>query len=243
MLLKNKKPGTPFDCWDFFDKVYCISLVDREDRRAEAKRQFGRVGLLEKVEFEIVTRDLENSERGIYDSHMTCLRKGLQSGARNIMVFEDDVVFERFSPKRIKKCARFLAENPDWKAFFLGCLVTRIKPTKLPCVVKIKYRSLAHAYVLNRHFAQQLVETPWNDIPFDSLIWLLDCDQYAIYPSIAFQSNSGTDNQKFVEWDKYRRLFGGLHMVQRLSEVYYRRTVMVYVMHILALVAVMKWLL
>ena len=40
--------------WSFFDKVYCISLVNREDRRIEAREQFARVGLADRVEFLLV---------------------------------------------------------------------------------------------------------------------------------------------------------------------------------------------
>ncbi len=52
----EKKPGTG---WEFFDRIYCISLEEREDRRLAATAQFSRVGLDGKVEFIIVkTRNL-----------------------------------------------------------------------------------------------------------------------------------------------------------------------------------------
>jgi GR25 family glycosyltransferase involved in LPS biosynthesis len=30
----------------------------------------------------------------VYESHMLCLRKGLEAGAENIVIFEDDVEFD-----------------------------------------------------------------------------------------------------------------------------------------------------
>jgi len=53
--------------WEFFDRVYCISLVNRTDRRAEAQKQFEKVGLQDKVEFvkrEFMIPTLPVSARG-----------------------------------------------------------------------------------------------------------------------------------------------------------------------------------
>jgi hypothetical protein len=31
--------------WDYFDRLYCISLREREDRRLSAREEFAKVGL------------------------------------------------------------------------------------------------------------------------------------------------------------------------------------------------------
>ena len=82
--------------WDCFDKIYCISLTERTDRRATARAQFESVGLSNLVEFVIIEKHPEGSERGCYESHMTCMGKGLAEGAERILIFEDDIVFDRF---------------------------------------------------------------------------------------------------------------------------------------------------
>ncbi|MFZ5571846.1 MAG: glycosyltransferase [Thermodesulfobacteriota bacterium] len=230
-------PACP-DCWEFFDKLYCISLEERGDRRAEAVRQFRKVGLADRVEFVIFQKNHGNSEQGIFDSHMCCIRKGIQAGARNMVIFEDDILFERFSAARLKRSTEFLAREGTWKAFFLGCLVTGSRPTDERTVIRIQYRSLAHAYALNRPFAEKLALEQWREIPFDSMVCRLDRDQYALYPSIAFQANTRTDNQRFVQLDRYRRLCGGLRCIQKLNEIYYRRKLAVIVLHLLFLAAI-----
>ena len=63
--------------WDFFDKIYCISLEERPDRRKEAKIQFDKVGLSPKVEFYIAKKHPYDCEEGIYNSHLACIKKGL----------------------------------------------------------------------------------------------------------------------------------------------------------------------
>jgi hypothetical protein len=68
--------------WAYFDKIYCISLDERPDRREEAKTQFESVGLLERVEFVIVRKHPFDCEQGIFESHLLCMKKGLSAGAR-----------------------------------------------------------------------------------------------------------------------------------------------------------------
>ncbi|MCG6538293.1 MAG: hypothetical protein L7F78_27145 [Syntrophales bacterium LBB04] len=64
-----------------------------------------------------------NFEQEVYESHMMCLRKGLEAGARNIVVFEDDVGFDRFDPERLRSCTEFLRQDPKWKVLLLGALI------------------------------------------------------------------------------------------------------------------------
>ena len=103
--------------WSHFDKIYCISLLERTDRRNRARTMFVTVGLLDRVEFEIVRSHRHNCEQGIYESHLSCIKKGVFSGAKNILIFEDDIFFDRFDPWKLKSCVTFL-ENSDWDIFF-----------------------------------------------------------------------------------------------------------------------------
>ena len=126
--------------WEYFDKFYCISIEERADRRAAAKVQFEKVGLAHKVEFVIVQKHPHNCEEGIYNSHMACIKKGLLAGADNIVIFEDDIVFDRFSPACLKDCVDFLSGTDHWSALFFGCLVSNSKKTENRSVLQIKYR-------------------------------------------------------------------------------------------------------
>jgi GR25 family glycosyltransferase involved in LPS biosynthesis len=219
--------------WEFFDKIYCISLDEREDRRAEAKLQFAKIGLLERVEFVIVKKHPYNIEQGIFESHLTCMKKGIRAGADTIVVFEDDILFERFSPADLKNCIDFLSTNPRWKALYFGCLVSGSKKTQYRSVLKIKYRCLTHACVFSREFAESLVKLPWREIAFDDLLRSLNDEFYAIYPSFAFQSNLRSDNSRFLPLDKFRRLCGGLRRVQKGNELYHRHRTLAILLHII----------
>lgn len=226
--------------WGYFDKFYCISIEERPDRRADAKAQFEKVGLADKVEFVIVKRHPHNCEEGIYESHMACIKNGLQAGADNIVIFEDDILFDRFSPASLRNSVSFLSGIDRWNALFFGCLVSGSRRTENNSVLKIKYRCLAHGYALNRRFAELLVKTPWQETPYDYLLRSFNEGFYAVYPSFAFQSNSLTDNFKKIGLDRFRRLCGGLRRVQKWNEFYHRYRMPVIAAHIIVLLIILK---
>jgi GR25 family glycosyltransferase involved in LPS biosynthesis len=170
---------------------------------------------------------------------MACLRAGLAAGAERIVVFEDDILFSRFSPKRLERALRFMDSNDDWQLFFFGCFVNSSRKTRFRSVVKIGFRCCAHGYVVSGDFARQLVETPWQNIPYDVLLRSMSPDgTYAIYPGFAFQSASATDNDNRRGVDRARRLFGGLHRLQQWNEFSTRRLIPLIIGHIAVLIIV-----
>ena len=219
--------------WDFFDRFYCISLREREDRRQSAINEFSKVGLAERVEFIIVERVSSDFEREVYESHMLCLQKGLQAGAHNIVVFEDDVEFDRFNPEGLGKCTEFLKQQPAWKVFLLGALIRSSARTTEACVQKVRYQSLTHAYAVNRHYAETIAYVPWSGIVNDTLFQPLKDDVYAMYPMCAFQKNFTSDNYKYPGLVFFRNLLGGLKSIQKAIEFYQRHKVGVITAHIL----------
>ncbi len=224
--------------WEFFDKIYCISLDERMDRRVDATAQFEKIGLADKVEFVIVKKHPHNIEQGIFESHLTCMEKGIRAGADTIVVFEDDILLERFSPAVFQDCIDFLSTHRHWNALYFGCLVSGSKKTRNRSVLKIKYRCLTHAYVFSRKFAESLVKIPWREIPFDDFLCTLNEEFYAIYPSFAFQSNSHSDNSRFLPLDKFRRLSGGLRRLQKGNELYHRYRTPVILLHIIIILLI-----
>lgn len=220
--------------WDFFDKIYCISLKERTDRQENARAQFEKVGLASRVEFFLAEKPLFHSEQGIYESHMQCIQKGIEENAQTILVFEDDILFDRFSPALLRNIVDFLQQENSWNIFFLGCMVNGIKTTTYPSVTHVKYRCSAHAYVLNRPFAEQLVKLPWQGTAFDDLLREMNDNRaYAATPCFAFQSSSPTDNKATQRLARFRELCGGVKLIQKANEFYYLNRSTIWVGHIL----------
>ena len=220
--------------WDFFDKVYCISVAERGDRRELARIQFAAAGLLERVEFVIVARHPENPVQGIFASHLLCLTKGLAAGAQHILIFEDDVFFRGFDAQALREACSGLKHNGSWNALFLGCITSGSRKTASKNLVKISYRCLSHAYALNRTYAQRIVQEQWRGIPYDMLLRKYNADFFALYPMCAFQGLAGTDNQT-VRIDRLRRFFGGLPFIQKMNELYQNHKALIIAGHLLVL--------
>jgi GR25 family glycosyltransferase involved in LPS biosynthesis len=235
-------PDSLLNQWAFFDKIFCISVDARKDRRQDARRQFDKVGLLERVEFVIVKKHPDNCEQGIYEAHMSCIRRGIEADAANIAIFEDDILFERFSPARLERCIDFLTIQNDWQVLFFGCLVSGSQATANESVRQVKYRSLAHAYVLNRGFAEVLVQKSWQDIPFDTMLSACNRNCHMIYPAIAFQSDSVTDNMNCLRLEKFRRMFGGLRRIQKWNERYHCHKTIIIAIHVVVLALIILWI-
>ncbi len=217
---KQAQPGDSLaQLWGQIDQIYCISLTQRADRRQNAQLEFDRIGLKGRVQFVLVEGHPTDSEQGIFESHMGRLRAGLAAGAQNILIFEDDVIFRRFSPATLAKAIRFMRSSSDWQLFFLGCFVRSSKKTSFDSVLRVRYRCAAHAYVVNRPFAEKLAEIPWRGVAYDDLLSNMNGEHfYACYPAFAFQSGSSTDNSKLRGIDRARRLAGGLYRLQRWDE-------------------------
>lgn len=219
--------------WDFFDRIYCISLEARKDRRLAATAEFAKVGLPGKVEFVLVQPHPSNIEQGMYESHMTCLRKGLEAGAKNIVVFEDDIIFDRFDAQHFHHGVQFLQTNPNWKVLLLGALIRSSRKTENSYIQKVRYQSLAHAYALNRAYAETLAYQPWQGIVIDTIFRPLNDDIYAVYPMFAFQNDFSSDNdKKYKGLERFRRWCGGLERIQKANEFYERHKFGVIAAHI-----------
>ena len=222
----------PSPVWDFFDSIFCITLDSRPDRMREAKQQLAAVGLEGRVEFFITHKDHDNPVRGIYQSHMHCLSKGLAARAERILIFEDDILFRGFNPQRLQEACRFLGGIPRWNGFFLGCITDGSTRTACTGVRQVRYRCLTHGYALSRSFAQRILLEPWNGIPYDGLLRQQQTDYYALSPMCAFQGQTQSDNQTVII-DRLRTVFGGLSFIQQCNELYQNHKVLILVSHLL----------
>ncbi len=148
-------------------------------------------------------------------------------------MFEDDILIRRFSPRVVANAVRFMKSNVDWDAFFFGCFVRSSRKTLFDSVLQVRYRCTAHAYVVNRAFAEKLVEMPWRGVAYDDLLRSLDDERFfTSYPAFAFQSGSSTDNHKLRGIDRARRLSGGFYRLQRWNEFSNRHLFMLILIHV-----------
>ncbi len=226
--------------WDFFDRVYCISLYERTDRRKQVQEEFAAVGLSARVEFVLVNRHPRNREQGIFESHILCLRRGLASGAQTMLLFEDDVFFRGFSPSRMMDACAALAALPSWRVFFLGCITSGSRRLRRSSLAMIRYRCLSHGYAIHRDFAEIIVEKKWQGVPYDTMLKQEGDGYHSLSPMCAFQGVAGSDNQT-VAIDRLRRLCGGLPFLQRINEFYQNNKIILLVTHLAVFGMLASW--
>jgi len=228
------------DPWEFFDRIYCISVDDRHDRREQAKRQFAAVGLSERLEFVLVVRHPDDPAKGIFESHLLCLKMGLAAGARHILILEDDVFFRDFDPWVLNEACAHLCRLDNWDALFLGAITSGSRRTGVSSLTRIRYRCLSHAYAVNAAFATYLLAREWIGIPYDGVLRRLNADFFAVSPMCAFQGLQESDNRT-VMIDRVRRLFGGLPFIQKMNERYQNHKAVIIGAHV-AVVCVLIFL-
>lgn len=78
--------------WSSFDSIYCINLIDRDDRYTRCKSLFDQLQL--PVTFFRTERHVNGGQEGCYESHVHCIRQAYESGADNCLIFEDDVILD-----------------------------------------------------------------------------------------------------------------------------------------------------
>ncbi|NDY72583.1 glycosyltransferase [Desulfobacter hydrogenophilus] len=221
--------------WAFFDRLYCISLRDRTDRRERARIEFSHMGIEMRVEFVLVDKDHNDPCRGIFASHLLCMKKAIDAGARQWVVFEDDVVFHRYDPHILKDAVTHLSNGSTWTLLFFGCLIKGSSKTGNPRVKRIRYQALAHAYAVNRAFGEKILSQPWCGVPYDTMLRELSDDYLGTTPFFAFQSNAKTDNEACLGLDRFRRCFGGLGLIQLMNEFFHAHRLWVILGHLAVL--------
>ncbi len=223
-----------FDPQCFFDKIFCISVDSRTDRQQTAKKVFAELGVSERVEFALVQKHPSNPEEGIFQSHLQCLRRGVEEGGKHILIFEDDITIAHFDEKRNTAAIQQLEQLHTWDAFFLGAISSGSKKTDSKYLAQIEYRCLTHGYALNRPFAEKVIEEQWEGVAYDGFLKKRCKKSFAPVPMIAFQNTSVSDN-KTIFLDKMRRFFGGLQFLQRSNELLQRYTLPIILAHLLVL--------
>ena len=135
--------------FDFFDDIYCICISSRKEKKRKAEEQFKQLGISDRVEFfEAILS--EPYWDGCRESHKECIRRAKEKGARNVLIFEEDVLFLHKDHKALEKCLDDLSKT-DWDLFLLCGVVKEVKShvTENLCLVNAYH---THAHALNRKF-------------------------------------------------------------------------------------------
>lgn len=164
------------------DKVFCISLKDRADRRLVLLKEIDKLNT--DVEFLIVEKDTEDPQRGCFNSHVTCSKLAKSRGYSKILVLEDDVFFTNINSKNISRINRFLLKhNPE--AFYLGAILGKAWLIWSYKIARIRGQGI-HAVILNRVALNKVSNLEYTGKGIDS-VYSKIFKSYTHIPMVAHQ--------------------------------------------------------
>ena len=126
----NEEPGNKTFWDENFDKIYCIHYIPNKERVDEITLELERVGILESSNFqwkystfygniqEKLFSQLVKEKKTALKSHQrmnaalthyACIKEAYESGAKNVLILENDVVFL----KDIEKIKEIINSKPD----------------------------------------------------------------------------------------------------------------------------------
>lgn len=173
--------------WHFFDKIYCISLEERQDRRDKLNPIFEKYNI--PVEYFIAQRCPFGGIQGCYESHIELLSRSFEKGYDNIIIFEDDIVDhpEGFNQGNLNEVINFLCSNKKWEIFYLGVVPEMTLKSKRVGNNIYNVRGwCTHAYVASRRLMQKFYLSSYATSEIDAMFTRTH-HAYSIYPSFFYQ--------------------------------------------------------
>lgn len=204
------------------DGVFCISVAEREDRRALLEVEFAACNL--EIEFYLVQRD-ENPERGCFNSHKACAAMAIERGYKNVLIMEDDATLEGVKSSSVRRINDFLrCKQPE--IFYLGVTLGSMWLTWNFNVVRCRAKG-THAYIFSREACRKLQGFEYFSEPIDR-IYSKNFKAYCAFPMVCQQQpeevsssdiSSGADaefwkaNWRKQYWEVFRNI--GKTMIRR----------------------------
>lgn len=130
-------------------RVYCINLIDRDDRMQEVSKRFAKVGLDTTVTFHRVHRHEKGGRYGCFDSHRQIVRTALEDGLERIMIFEDDCDFNDGWEQVVLDSKEFLDSGEYFDALLLGSRMHWVEEKTTKNIWRVKATN-NHAYILSK---------------------------------------------------------------------------------------------
>lgn len=114
--------------FDSFDKIYCINLKYRIDRRERCNTQFNNFGIKKNVDFydavfpsNSFLSKKQNAQLGCFLSHYFILKNAKENNYNRILILEDDFIFNLSISETNLLLIKCFDELPiDWDMFYLG---------------------------------------------------------------------------------------------------------------------------
>lgn len=194
-----------------FDKIYCINLPNRQDRRHECDVEFRKLGIdveyFPAIDGRTLTRipKLRPGELGAANSHINVVSKAKEQKLDKVLVLEDDV---EFGHNFAEVWDLFMRSVPDDWDMVYGGVNHEMPPTYLSAnVARCNYAFTLH-FIGIKHTVYDAILKYKFDCPIDVHYAKLHSlhNAYVCMPHVVFQRRSYSDiQQRVVDYDIIKR--------------------------------------
>jgi GR25 family glycosyltransferase involved in LPS biosynthesis len=156
------------------DRVYCINLEKRTDKKAKAITEFRKNGI-EGVEFFRGTDGrieapegilITKPEYGCSDSHVRIWRDMIENGYETALVFEDDVLILPDFNSKLEQVFDELQVDPEWDYVNLGPHDWKIKQERVTPLLTKGSSWGSHCYIISQRGARKVAMWDTKDFQF-----------------------------------------------------------------------------
>ena len=209
----------------FFAHKVCLNLDRRPERWARMQERFARHGIVDVVRFSAIDGEQLpvpshwHASAGAYGcllSNLAVVRRARDEGWPDVLLFEDDVVFDDELNARLPACMAQLP--PDWDMVFFGGM-HRDEPVRVrENVLKLKATTSTYAYAVRRRIYSAFLDAHAGSAePIDVRNRLLQerFNCYCFFPHLAWVDGGLSDTHgRLVEpwWLKESLVLGGAAM-------------------------------
>jgi len=143
----------------FIDVIYYINLDERTDRNSQFLQEMEKINFPKHKIIRIPGIKMDNGHLGCSLSHIKAVNQFISSGSLNCIIFEDDFEFVE-DPLHLKHAfTDFFVNHVQYDVCMLsGNVVEKEQSHKYYFLNKILNAQTASGYMLNRNFAETLLE-------------------------------------------------------------------------------------
>jgi glycosyl transferase family 25 len=197
---------------EYFDKIYYLNLERRPDRNKECIDELNKYGIIAE-RFNAIDAKEKNLVpwMGCLLSNLEIIKEAKSKGFKNILILEDDVVFNDNFEVELKEYIIQIPKN--WDMLYLsgnhnehsGYNVDKISKNIIKCYLTYS----THSFAINESMYDIIIEYLSNNQikPVDVIYTDIQkiCNAYSFFPGITTQrigfsdiENKVVDNQKYI---------------------------------------------
>lgn len=193
---------------EFFPHKVCINLDRRSDRWAQVRSTFARHSIDNVIRFaaidgnEIPVPTDWEERRGAYgcmQSHLAVVCEAREKKAPSILVFEDDVVFDRGFSEKFPCYIKDLPAN--WDMLLFGGVHNEPPINLSDHIVRVTETTTTHAYAFKHTIYDAFIELnskALNAVDVNNTILQKEFYCYCLAPNLAGQEQSYSDVASLV---------------------------------------------